>query len=170
MTSSSKYIKFTIKLINSSSKYMNEVNGYKEDHSYTNWRIFWILLINLVAGAALLLQYFRGFQEAKLALAGASAFFIIFHNAYCFYWAYIGQPAFYRGELAGGKGQAVWLDSKLALPKAEYEVKVIHPDGKGGFKQVNEFKTCIGNWITEDGFVDVPAAVKDLQSLRMTSR
>lgn len=146
---------------------MNEVKGYNEDHGHTNWRIFWIFLFNAVALSALLFEYLKGFKEAKLVLAAASAFFLLFHNAYTLYWTWLAEPNFYRG--ASKADGAVWLTSRLVLPKAEYLLKVAQPGAGGKVKEITSFATCIGNWITEDGFVDVTAVIDDLQKIRFHS-
>lgn len=146
---------------------MNEVKGLQEDHGHTNWRIFWIFLFNAVAGSALLFEYLKGFKEAKFVLAIASAFFLVFHNAYTLYWTWIAEPNFYRGN--SKVDGTVWLTSRLALPKAEYVLKVSKPTADGKCKEVTSFTTSVGNWVTEDGFVDVPEVVSDLEKLRFHS-
>lgn len=146
---------------------MNEVNGFKEDHTQTNWRIFFMFVINAVAGLAVLYEYLKGFKEAKLVLAFASAFFLISNNLYYFYQNYLSVPSFYTGQ----KGDtAVVLSSKLAFPKADYELQVFNKLPNGSQKLVNTYSTCIGSWVTVDGFVDVASVVSDIQNLRLLER
>lgn len=146
---------------------MNEVNGFQEDHTQTNWRIFFMFIINAVAGFAVLYEYLNGFKEAKLVLAFASAFFLASHNIYYLYQNYLSVPSFYTG---GKGGNVVILSSKLALPKADYEVQIFNKLSDGSQKLVNTYSTCIGNWVTVDGFVDVASFVSDIQNLRLSDR
>lgn len=147
---------------------MNEVNGYTEDHSPLNWRIFWSFLFNAVGGMALLYEYLHGFKNSRTVLAAASAFYLVCYNSYSFYQAYVAQPSFYRGTAKDGK-QTLWLASKLLLPEAVYELQALHPTAGGTFKQGAQARTPIGSWITEDGFVDAAAVVADLQKFRLAA-
>lgn len=147
---------------------MNDVNGYKEDHGHTNWRIFWALLFNTLALSALLHEYLHGFKQAKLALLIASTLFLASTNAYHLWQRYLSIQTFYRGSVTVKSGQmTVWLVSKMKLPEGEYEIQVMHPSAGKQCKIVNTYKTCIGKVVTEDGFIDVAALVADLQSLRL---
>lgn len=147
---------------------MNDVNGFKEDHSHTNWKIFWLFLFNGVALAALAYEKLKGFSESKAILLTASAFFLICHNIYHYYHLWLAPSAFYRGITKDGK--SVWLGSKLVLPEGKYELTVSHLLADGKLKEVNRWGTCVGKWITEDGFVETTAVAADLKNIRLSER
>lgn len=146
---------------------MNETKLFKEDHSMINLKIVWSLLLNGLAGAVLLYSYLKGFKDTKVLLAIASPVYIVLMSFFQYWSAHIAIPTFYRGQ---AKSLQVWLTSEIQLPSADYVLKPFVGDsakGKAGVKMhsLPIFKTCIGNWITADGFVDAAAVEADLEKL-----
>lgn len=144
---------------------MNDVNGYAEDHSPINIRLAWSLLMNLAAGAVLLYSYMKGFNETKWMLAIASPLYLLSAGAYNLWNSRLSVPTFYRG--ASAQKKTVWLCSEIELPAANYILTPMVGSG-GSMSKLPAFKTCIGNWITEDGFVDAGALEADLAKLKFS--
>ncbi len=145
---------------------MNDVNGFTEDHHHINSKILWTSFFCLVGFCGWLYEKVYGWDDAKLALIISSAIYLIGYNSYYLYGLYFAQSTFYQGN-RGGK--IVWLSSKLVTPEAIYELDVLSPQPSGPAKSVNKFKTSIGNWVTEDGFIDVQAMTDDLQKVKMAT-
>lgn len=142
---------------------MNEKQGYQEDHTAINWKIFWLLLINLVGAAGLLYEYKTDFQTAKLVVGLTSAFFLIVYNVHHYYTAWFCPNTFYRGSLKDGK-KSVWLTSHIRLPEAVYELTIL--EGRTG-KELCKSAKFIGDWIHVDDFVDVKSLINDLESFKL---
>lgn len=155
---------------------MNDVNGFSEDHRQTNYRIAFQIAINLAAGAAALYAYVYGFKAAKLVLGIVSPAYLALIFLYNLWNTRVTAPTFYRGSRktspSSGKSEeeTVWLSSELELPAASYVLSpTIMTSGKPEMKPLPKFRTCIGSWVTEDGYLDAASIVADLSKLKFTS-
>lgn len=135
---------------------------FKENEALLNWKLVLNFIMTLIGGATALYAIKTPFANSKLIVGVGSLAYLLLQGVYYIWLTYFVQRTCFRGTSPKAPHKTIWIESKLALPEANYQLYLVNP--VTGKQQGPTQEWNIGTLIYEDGQICGDSFVASMES------